>query len=249
MKILLINPNVTEAITEVMAAEARRCASPGTEIIPATSRFGTLYIENRAEAAIASHAVLEIAAQRAPQCDAIIVSAFGDPGLAAVRELVDVPVVGICESALLTARMLGRRYSIVCLTRRLRAWYMECVTDYGLDDRLASVRALERPPSDITRAKDEVREHLVQLCTEAIEMDDAEVIIFGGGPIAGLAAEVQDRIPVPTLDGVSCAVRMAETLVGLAARVPAVGSFARPAPKPTKGLSPSLAAYIEHREK
>ena len=52
----------------------------------------------------------------------------------------------------------------------------------------------------------------------AIEQDEAEVIIFGGGPIAGLAREVRDDIPVPTLDGVSCAVRMAEALVGLRPR-------------------------------
>ncbi len=63
MKILLINPNITDSITEVMAGEARRSASPGTEIVAVTANFGTLYIENRIEAAIASHAVLESLAE------------------------------------------------------------------------------------------------------------------------------------------------------------------------------------------
>jgi Asp/Glu/hydantoin racemase len=79
---------------------------------------------------------------------------------------------------------------------------------------------------------------------QAIEQDEAEVIIFGGGPIAGLAREAAGAIPVPTLDGVSCAVRTAEALVGLQPRPAQSGSFARPRAKPAKGLSPELMRRI-----
>lgn len=244
MKLLLINPNITEVMTEAMASEARRFASPGTDIVAVTAAFGTQYVENRAEAAIASHAVLDALAKHVAGCDAAIVCAFGDPGLAAAREFADIPVVGIEESAILAAWMLGRRYSIICLTPRLRTWYIECAHEHGLAGRLASVRALDAPIEDITRAKDQFRDLLVQHCMQAIEHDDAEVIIFGGGPIAGLAREVRDEIPVPTLDGVSSAVRMAEALVGLRTRPATRGSFARPAPKPAKGLTPELMKRI-----
>src|SRR6476469_6327947 len=161
MRLLLINPNITEAITEAMAAEARRFASPSTEIVAVTAAFGTQYVENRVEAAIASHAVLDAMAKHAIDCDAAIISAFGDPGLAAAREFADIPVVGIEESAILTAWMLGRRYSIICLTPRLRTWYIECAQDHGLAGRLASVRALAGPIPDITRARQQFRDHLV----------------------------------------------------------------------------------------
>ena len=70
MKILFTNPNITDSITEVMASEARRSASPDTEIVAATANFGTLYIENRVEAAVASHAVLEALAEHRADCDA-----------------------------------------------------------------------------------------------------------------------------------------------------------------------------------
>ena len=135
MKILFINPNITDSITEVMASEARRSASPGTEIVAVTAKFGTLYIENRVEAAIASHAVLEALAEYRADCDAAIISAFGDPGLHAARELMDIPVLGISEAAFLIAYTQGRSYSIVCLTKRLRTWYMECAAEHGLDGR------------------------------------------------------------------------------------------------------------------
>ena len=244
MKLLLINPNITEAMTKSMAAEARRFASPTTEITAVTAAFGTQYVENRVEAAIASHAVLDALARHAAGCDGAIISAFGDPGLAAAREFADIPVVGIEESAILTAWMLDRRYSIICLTPRLRTWYIECAHEHGLDGRLASVRAVDVPITDITRAKEQLHERLIEECMHAIEQDDAEVIIFGGGPIAGLARETADTIPVPTLDGVSCAVRMAEALVGLGPRRPRRGSFARPPAKPAKGLAPELMRRI-----
>ena len=244
MRLLLINPNITAAMTEAMAAEARRYASAGTGIIAVTAAFGTQYVENRAEAAIAGHAVLDALAKHAEGCDAAIVSAFGDPGLAAAREFADIPVVGIEESAILTAWMLGRRYSIICLTPRLRTWYIECAQEHGLAGRLASVRALDVPIPDITRARQQLQDRLLQECMQAIEHDEAEVIIFGGGPIAGLAREAADLVPVPTLDGVPCAVRMAEALVGLHPRPPQRGSFARPAPKPAKGLCAELMRAV-----
>ncbi len=244
MKLLLINPNITESMTDSMATEARHFASPGTDIVAVTAAFGTQYVENRIEEAIASHAVLDALAKHAAGCDAAIVCAFGDPGLAAAREFADVPVVGIEESAILAAWMLGRRYSIICLTPRLRTWYIECAQAHGLAGRLASVRALDAPIADITRAKDQFRDRLLALCMSAIEQDEAEVIIFGGGPIAGLARELRDHIPVPTLDGVSSAVRMAEALVGLRPRPATRGSFARPRPKSAKGLAPELMRHI-----
>ena len=244
MKLLLINPNITASMTESMAAEARRFASLGTDIVSVTAEFGTQYVENRVEAAIAGHAVLDALAKHAAGCDAAIVSAFGDPGLAAAREFSDIPVLGIEESAILTAWMLGRRYSIICLTPRLRTWYIECAQEHGLAGRLASVRALDVPIPDITRAKEQLRDRLLEECMRAVEQDAAEVIIFGGGPIAGLAREAGDAIPVPSLDGVSCAVRLAEALVGLHPRPPSRGSFARPPAKPGKGLAPELMRRI-----
>jgi Asp/Glu/hydantoin racemase len=245
VKILLVNPNVTEAITERMASEARRAASAGTEIVAVTAGFGTLYIENRVEAAIAGHAVLDALAGHAVGCDAAIVAAFGDPGLAAGKELLDIPVVGISEAALVTAWLLGRRFSIVCLTARLRVWYAECVAEHGLAGRLASVRALDVPVRDITRAREELGEPLVELCLRAVEEDGAEVVIVGGGPAAGLARDAAGRVPVPLLDGVTCAVNVAEMLVRLGPRPPVAGSFARPPPKPAKGLSPALQAFVD----
>jgi Asp/Glu/hydantoin racemase len=73
------------------------------------------------------------------------------------------------------------------------------------------------------------------------------VVILAGAPLAGLAASVADRIPVPVVDQAQAALKLAEALVALKPRKATAGSFRRPAPKPTQGLAPALAARIEHR--
>tara|TARA_B100000161_G_scaffold108885_1_gene77147 strand:+ start:813 stop:1055 length:243 start_codon:yes stop_codon:yes gene_type:complete len=79
----LANPNIIKAVIDVMASEARRSALPDVEITAATAQFGAQFIETRVEAANASHALLDILAAEADDYHAAIVSAFGDPGLAA----------------------------------------------------------------------------------------------------------------------------------------------------------------------
>ena len=240
MRLLLVNPIITVEVTERMAGVARAAASPGTEIVAATARFGTQYVENRVEATFAAHAVLEALAEHGAGADAALVAAFGDPGVAAAKEMLDIPVLGISEAALLVAWTQARRFAIVCMTPRLAVWYRECADEHGLAGRLAAVRPLDRPVRDIRRAKEELAAPLLAECLKAVAEDGAEAVILGGGPLAGLAAELADRVPVPLLDGVACGVRLAEALAGLGLRPPRRGSFARPEAKPAQGLAPAL---------
>ena len=79
--------------------------------------------------------------------------------------------------------------------------------------------------------------------------NDADVLIFAGAPLSGLAERVADRIPVPVIDQVVAAVKQAEALVALRLRKATAGTFKRPAAKPTTGLAGALAARLEHRDR
>ena len=216
MNLLLINPNISESVTELIASEARRAAAPGTVITTLTASFGVAYIETRFEALIGAYAVANLAAEHAAQHDAVVIAAFGDPGLAALREALDIPVLGLTESALMSACLLGQRFSIVAISRRITAWYRECVAANGLAGRLASIRHLDQPLADIGRVQDDHAARLVALCERAVDEDGADVLILAGAPLAGLARTVAASLPVPVVDGVSSAVRHAQTLVALA---------------------------------
>jgi allantoin racemase len=248
VKILLLNPNTTEEVTGLLYAAGRRAASPGTELVAATARRGVPYIASRAEAQIGGAIALEMLAEAGENCDAAIIAAFGDPGLFGARELFSFPVVGLAEAAMLTACMLGQRFSIVTFSRALAPWYRECVAMHGLEARCSGIRALGESFQSISDVQAEKEDALVKLSNLAVEEDGADVVILSGAPLAGLADRVSNRIPVPLIDPIAAAVRQAETLAVLKPRKAAAGTFRRPPPKPTTGLAGPLAAVIEHRE-
>ncbi|CAN7741494.1 aspartate/glutamate racemase family protein [Variovorax sp. LjRoot84] len=247
MKLLLINPNISDSVTALIDSEARCAASPETRITTLTAPFGVAYIETRFEALIGAYAAATLAAEHGALHDAVVVAAFGDPGLAGLREALDIPVLGLTESALMSACMLGQRFSIIAISRRITAWYRECVAANGLADRLASIHHLDQPLADIGRVQDDHAAHLAALCERAVDEDGADVIVLAGAPLAGLARSLKSRLPVPVVDGVSSAVRHAETLVALQSGTARRGSFAPPPQKPNRGLPPAIEALLRRQ--
>jgi allantoin racemase len=244
LRILILNPNTTEAITTLMAEAGRAVAAAGTELVTMTATRGFPYISSRAEAQIGGGVALDMLAEVHGTVDAAILAAFGDPGLFGARELFDIPVVGVSEAAMLTACMLGRRFVIVTFSSTLCGWYRDCVEMHGLTGRCAGIVALDGAFKSIEEVQNENQHQLVALADCAVRESGADVMIFAGAPLAGLAAKVADRIPVPIVDPVAAAVKQAETLVTLASRKAVVGSFQRPPAKTSVGLSEPLARVM-----
>ena len=144
VRLLLINPNISESVSALIRAEAQRAAAAGTEIEVLTAPFGVAYIETRFEALIGAYATAQLAAEHHARFDAVVVAAFGDPGLGGLREALPVPVTGLTEAALASAHLLGHRISIIAISQRIQAWYREVIEAYGFGGRLASIRALDR---------------------------------------------------------------------------------------------------------
>ena len=144
MRLLLINPNTTAAITDKVVAMAHTVAAPSTELVAVTGRFGAAYVASRAAYAIAAHAALDAWAETPGPFDAVVLACFGDPGLDALRELSPVPVVGMAEASILQACVLGNRFSIVTGGVRWKPMLEEFVASHGLGSRLASVRTVAR---------------------------------------------------------------------------------------------------------
>jgi allantoin racemase len=247
MKILFANPNTTVAVTDRIAAVARAAASPGTEIVAVTGHTGVPYIATRAEAVIGAQVAMELLAEHSGGCDAAVVAAFADPGVGGARELLSIPVIGMAEAAMLTACMLGRRFSIVTFATAMGPWYRECVDYNGLSRRLASIRCVSGVFRDITSVQEDMGDALAEACRQSVEQDEADVVILGGAPLAGLASAMADRVPVPLVDGVAAAVRQAEVLAAMRVRKATAGTFRRPDPKPITGVPDALARLFSRQ--
>ena len=167
-----------------------------------------------------------------------------DTGLKALREMLNVPVVGMTEAALLTACMLGGPIGLIGFGRRVWPIYRELIDGYGLTGRIAGKRVLENTaaykPGDYAALDAE----LVKTAADLITQDGAESIVLLGAVMAGVARRIEERVPVPVLDGMRCAIPQVEALVRIGARKPTTGSYAPPVERQTSALDPALAAML-----
>jgi allantoin racemase len=216
MRLLLINPNTTESMTDGMVEAARRVAGPATEVIGATVTASVPFIDGYADEALAAAAVARMVADRAGEFDAAIVACFGDPGLYAAREVADVPVVGIAEASFHVAMALAHRFAVLTTIDRAIPSTRDLLRHYGIEARCASVRATGLDVLDIDAGA---------TSTEAIEAagrlaleDGAEALCLGCGAMVGAAAELETRLGVPVVEAVPAAVVSAESLVRLGHR-------------------------------
>ncbi|MGE0426053.1 MAG: aspartate/glutamate racemase family protein [Reyranellaceae bacterium] len=215
MRLLVYNPNTTRAVTDRMVAQARRHASEGTEIVGLSAPRGVPFIQRPEQSQAADAVTLEVVAREWPSYDAIIIAAFSDPGLMPARILSQRPVLGIGESAMLSAAMMGARFAAVSLSPAMRPMFDATIGRLGLGERLAGLHFLDAVVTDIATVQADHGAALESACREIAQRGDVASIVLGGGPLAGLADSFRRRIGVPLLDGVACAVRHAETIVRL----------------------------------
>jgi allantoin racemase len=215
MRILVVNPNTSEAMTGEIAAAARRAASVGTEILAVQPFFGPVAIDCAVESYVSAVAVIDRVVGVCELYDAVVMAGFGEHGRDALQELLDVPVLDIAESAAQVALMLGRTYSVVTTLERSVAAIQDRLLLAGLAQRCASVRACGLSTAEVDADPATAVAAIVAEAKQAISLDRAEVICLGCGGLAGAAEAVTAQLGVPVVDGVAAAVRLAEALVGL----------------------------------
>jgi allantoin racemase len=243
MRILLINPNTSSEITDLVLGHARRLVPAGVTLVGATGAFGARYIASRAAAVVAGHAALDCYARHGSSCDAVLLACFGDPGLDGLRELAEVPVVGLAEAACTEAARIGP-FAIVTGGERWAPMLTEFVGSRGLADRLVGVETVAPTGADIARDPDGSLGVLGEACATAAAAG-AAAIILGGAGLAGLAARLRPRVPVPVICSVESGLAAAIAAARCGLAKPASGDFARTPPVSTIALSEALATLLE----
>jgi Asp/Glu/hydantoin racemase len=207
MKLALINPNTSVQTTRTMVAIASEAVPADVTIIGMTAPWGVGLITNAQALAVAAQAVASLWEQLG-DVDAVIVSAFGDPGLEELRVRLSVPVTGIAEAGMAEAATNGRRFAVVTTTPDLA----EAIAAKAVGEGHSNFAGTWVTPGDpsLTTSKPETLESaLHRACLAAIEEGEAEAIVIGGGPLALAARRLVDRIEVPIIEPVPAAARLA----------------------------------------
>lgn len=241
MKLKIINPNTTQTMTEKIGQCAVAVAAPGTRISAVSPRMGPASIESHYDEALSVPGILdEILAGEQEGVDGYVIACFGDPGLYAAREVARGPVIGIAEAAMHMASMVGSSFSVVTTLARTCniAWHL--AERYGMKRFCNNVRACDLPVLELERPGSDARRIITEACRRALVEDRSECIVLGCAGMTDLCDEIADAIGAPVIDGVVCAVKMAEAMVSVRLATSKRGDWARPLPKAYAGM---LAPY------
>jgi allantoin racemase len=231
MRILVINPNTSEEMTRDIDREARQYARADTEIETVCPSWGPRSIEGHYEEELAAVAMLEVVKDRAAEFDGVVIACYGDPGLAAAREVSPVPVVGIAEASMLMACTVAHSFSIVTVLPRVKPLLANTVRLHGLEARCASIRTTPLSVLDCERDPEAAGREIVKASRLAVEEDGAEAICLGCAGMGPLDKTVEAQVGVPVLDGVACAVKLVEGLLDYGLTTSRVAAYKEPEPK------------------
>jgi Asp/Glu/hydantoin racemase len=206
VKLALVNPNTSAEITHSMALVAAEAAGQGVEVIGHTAPFGATLITEPASLAVAERAVVAMAPVLA-EADAVIVAAFGDPGLVALRAALARPVTGLAEAGMAEAGRGGRRFAVVTTTPGLRERISMTATAQG-HRRFAGTWTTSGDPAALTADPPALEAALAAAVEEAVRQGGAEAIVIGGGPLAVAARALRATAPVLLVEPVPAAVRL-----------------------------------------
>lgn len=230
MRIRVINPNTTASMTSKIGLAAQAAASPGVEVLAVNPEFGPPSIEGYFDEAFATPGLIaEIL--KAEDADGFVVACFDDTGLEAARCAAAAPVIGIGEAAFHMASLIADRFSVVTTLARAIAPIERNLTKYGLASRCVRVRAANVPVLDLEDESSGACRAIEAEIERALAEDGAEAVVLGCAGMTNLAKQLSEKVGVPVLDGVACAVSLAESLARLGLRTSKRNTYAAPIAK------------------
>lgn len=220
MKLLFINPNTAESMTRTIEIQARSVAASDTEIVAVSPTHGPKSIETQRDEEDATVEMLKFLPELdLDSYDGIAIACFGDPGLDAVRAMVQVPVVGIAESAMLLACAMGEKFAIVVALDSAVPIMRDLATRYGLGARLAGVQATGLSVLEVAMNPTGARDVIAATSMTALEQGGADSVCLGCASMGPLAQELTVALGRPVIDGVQSAVKLLESIIGVGARL------------------------------
>ena len=208
-RILVINPNSTEAVTQGIDAAMAPLRMPGgPEIECVTLKEGPPGIESQAHVESVVAPIGEMVKKRDNDCAAFVIACYSDPGLHAARELTTKPVLGIAECGIMTAMTLGQRFGVISILKKSIPRHLRYVGQMGVADRMAGDRAIGL---GVTALSDETRTfaRMAEVAAELRDEDGADVLIMGCAGMARYRDRLSRHVGLPVVEPSQAAVSMA----------------------------------------
>jgi len=194
-RILVVNPNSTDAVTQgIDDAMAPLRIPGGPEIRCVTLAEGSPAVESQSDAE--AHTA------------AFVIACFSDPGLFSARETTAKPVLGIAECGILTALTLGHRFGVISILARSVPRHLRYIAAMGVGQRLAAdlpvgLGVLELADAHMTLAR------MIETGRRLRDRYGADVLVMGCSGMARYRAELEEAVQIPVVEPTQAAVAMA----------------------------------------
>jgi len=218
MRIQIIVPLANSQFNEGVKKEAETVAAPDTEIDVVNLDVGPQSIESRYDEFLSTGDIIQKAQKaEAEGYHGIFVDCFGEPGVSVVRELVDIPVVGGFNPAVLTATLICQKFSIITVVNSVNSIIEDLARDLGITSNLASVRDVDIPVLEL-QDKEKLKQALIKQSLIAIDRDGAQAIVLGCTGMLDVAKEVERILvelgkPAPVIDPTTAAITSLQSLI------------------------------------
>ncbi len=204
----VMNPNSSVSVTAGIDDAMAPLRKFGVPISCTTLAEGPPGIENQKQADLVVPPLLTQALTLESKASGYVIACFGDPGLHAMRDQTDLPVLGIQEAAVMTALTMGQRFGVIAILpgsipRHLRAFGAMGVLGRCAGDRALGlgVEELANPDATMTR--------MIEVGTRLRDEDGADVLIMGCAGMAQYRNVLQDRLQMPIIEPCQAAAAMA----------------------------------------
>ena len=193
MRVLIINPNTTAAMTVHVAAQLGLHLKAGTQILQRTAAQGASVIATQQAfdtGAQTACAVLSQAVDEGLVFDKVLLACFGDPGLEAMRTITSAPIIGLAQACMQVAKQMNKPYAVVTAGAAWEAILLQRFRQWGQSDLFKGVQVISGTGLDVFKNPLAALPS-VQRTIEAASSAGAEQIVLGGAVFAGYKAVMQ----------------------------------------------------------
>lgn len=219
-KLLVLNPVSTDVWNDLTLTYVKKILSPEVEVYVRSLSEGPSAIESEYDRDLAApHVVNEVIRASEEGFHAVVINCFDDPGLRASREVSRTLVLGIGETSLAVATLLGYRIAVISTgSRYSRTAYYRRAIELGLEKRVVYASGVDIRVLDLRKDLDVVKRALLDEAKKAINEFNAEVIVLGCSGLIGLGEELSEVLGVPVVDPTLVTVGVAEEMIKLGLR-------------------------------
>lgn len=235
LRIFVINPNSSRAVTDHIRRVLEKAKRPDTELTVVNPAQGPASIESQYDRELATPHVLRLVQEANDDgYDAAVIACFSDPGLDASREISSIPVIGIEESTLHLAAMLGHKFSpVTAFPRHIPTRDLHARMG-GFKHAYASTLVTKMSVLDMEADPTTTKQRILAEARRAVAEDGAEVIVLGCAGLSGYAGDIEEELGVVVLDPTAVALKVAEVFADLGLRHSKIARFAAPPAKEIK---------------